>query len=54
MRKFRLIRYCDDYDPLKEGEVYPGDFIPEGWGETIQETARRFPKEWAEVFFELG
>lgn len=50
MRRFRLIKYDEAYEPLDLGKVYDGDFLPNNWSETIEETAKRFPNEWEEVF----
>lgn len=50
MRRFRLIKYDEAYEHLDLGKVYDGDFLPNNWSETIEETAKRFPNEWEEVF----
>lgn len=50
MRRFRLLRWEKAYGPLEQNGVYDSELIPEGWSETIEETAKRFPNEWQEVF----
>ncbi len=56
MKKYRFIKpfddeqeWEDDIELLEIGEIYNGDYIPNKWGWTIQESFNAYPENYQEV-----
>ena len=49
MKRYKLIKWDNGYEPLEINGVYDGTFVPKGWMRNIEETVKRFPDEWEDM-----